>query len=515
MRYNAGVRPPGNRPLDGMRGPAAVAGIASDAITCIACVALCLTAYLVLQPIQFARWPQWASVAVTVVLWCAPTLLSLALLSRRFAAADVNLRACTEAIRERDMIRTLIDSLPDFIYVKDLQCRFLLANRFCCEAMGTQFDQLMGRTDFDFYPRESAQIFYEDEQSVIQSGQPMLHRQEEVTDSMGRVSTILTTKVPLRDIEGNVVGIMGIGRNITARVDAERRLSAAQQAAQAEMRERERMAIELRLAQKLESVGRLAAGLAHEINTPIQYVGDSVHFLGSAFEGLSTLLTAYREAATRSAGARDAAELSELRDLEAATDLEFLGEEVPRAVQRTIEGTQRVAGIVRAMKEFAHPDAGEHQPADLNSALNTTLTVARSEYRYAARLETRFGEIPEVVCNVGELNQVFLNLVVNSAHAIVDSGQDSATGVIRVESWCENEEVCVRIGDNGCGIAAENLDKVFDPFFTTKGVGRGTGQGLAISRSIVVAKHGGRIEASSELGRGTQFLISLPITSIR
>jgi PAS domain S-box-containing protein len=483
---------------------------------CIAVLVSSAAAYLTLAVLQFPHWSTLAVAATTMGLWLLPWTTAFTMLLRAHAAAGLDRKNRDTVLQDRDMLRTLIDSLPDFIYAKDVQCRFLVANRFCCDAMGTTAEQLVGKTDFDFYAPEIARNFYEDEQNVIRSGEPLLSRQEDVVDRNGRTSTILTTKVPLRDAAGRIVAIMGIGRNITARVAAEKQLMAAQAAAEAEMRERERMAIELRLAQKLESVGRLAAGLAHEINTPIQYVGDSVAFLKSSFEDLSPLFAAYREAATAHAGgAAGEGTIADLRALEAACDFEFLSMEIPKAFERTLEGTERVAGIVRAMKEFAHPDTNVQKPADINRAIGTTLTVAHSEYRYAARVETRFEPLPEVVCNLGELNQVFLNLIVNAAHAIADSGRDAGTGVIAIGTCVVGDEVQVKLSDNGCGIAQENLDKIFDPFFTTKEVGRGTGQGLAIARSIVVDKHAGRIEVSSEEGLGTQFVICVPIAGRR
>jgi signal transduction histidine kinase len=272
--------------------------------------------------------------------------------------------------------------------------------------------------------------------------------------------------------------------------------------------------MELRVAQKLESVGRLAAGLAHEINTPIQYVGDNVHFLRSAFDDLAKLFYGYREALmSAGGGALPAARLAELRELETASDYEFLSQEVPKAFERTLEGAERVAGIVRAMKEFAHPDTGVHSPADLNRALATTLTVASNEYKYAATIGTHFAELPPVTCNIGELNQVFLNLIVNAAHAIQDAGRDSASGRIEVITRLTEGRAEVEIADNGCGISQENIDKIFDPFFTTKEVGRGTGQGLAIARTIVVDKHGGAMDVRSEPGLGTRFIVSLPLAA--
>jgi PAS domain S-box-containing protein len=327
----------------------------------------------------------------------------------------------------------------------------------------------------------------------------------------GSDSSIGLSVVPIPDPSGHIAGYVLWGADITARLEADRKKEELQRRLLEEMSERERMAIELRLAQKLESVGRLAAGLAHEINTPIQYVADSVHFLKAAFADLSALFAAYRDVSANQPEALGDETVARLKALESAADYEFLSVEVPRAFERTLEGTQRVAGIVRAMKEFAHPDASEHKPADVNHALQTTLTVARSEYRYAAQIATDFGSIPEIVCNIGELNQVFLNLIVNSAHAIADSGKDASTGTITIKTTLHAEEVRIRIGDNGCGIPQENIEKIFDPFFTTKEVGRGTGQGLAIARSIVVDKHGGRINVASQIGCGTEFTIALPV----
>jgi signal transduction histidine kinase len=280
----------------------------------------------------------------------------------------------------------------------------------------------------------------------------------------------------------------------------------------AQIQERERMAQELQLAHKLESVGRLAAGLAHEINTPIQYVGDSVHFLRTAFADLSALLDAQRAALRELAGLPRAAEvIAKVELLEVASDVEFMRGEIPRAIERTLDGADRVAAIVRAMKEFAYPDAIEQSPADLNHALSTTLTVACSEYKQAASVQTDFGELPPVTCNVGELNQVFLNLIVNAAHAIQDSGKDANSGCITISTRAAGASVEIAIADNGCGIAPTNLERIFDPFFTTKTVGRGTGQGLAITRSIVNDKHGGQIDVHSTPGVGTRFVVRLPV----
>lgn len=336
----------------------------------------------------------------------------------------------------------------------------------------------------------------------------------EVARNDGSMFWVGFSSTPLLNEQGEATHFVSLGADITARREASRKQQELNDQLLMEMKERERISIELRVAQKLESVGRLAAGLAHEINTPIQYVGDSVHFLRSAFDDLTTLFHGYRNALTSLSHTRTcaAAELADLKELEATCDFEFLSREVPKAFERTLEGADRVAGIVRAMKEFAHPDTGEHIAADLNRALATTITVACNEYKYVATVGTDFAELPFVTCNIGELNQVFLNLIVNAAHAIQDAGRDVGTGRIGVSTCVRGEFVDVTVSDNGCGIPQENLDKIFDPFFTTKEVGRGTGQGLAIARSIVVDKHGGSMNVYTRTGVGTRFVVTLPLS---
>jgi two-component system NtrC family sensor kinase len=321
----------------------------------------------------------------------------------------------------------------------------------------------------------------------------------------------LTIK-PVFDAAGEITYSVSTGADITARREAASKQRELQQQLITDMKEREHMASELQLAQKLESVGRLAAGVAHEINTPIQYVGDSLHFLRTAYDEIKSVLERYRSGIDSLPADPAVAKLQQtLAEAAATIDLEFLQTEIPKAFERTFDGAERVTGIVRAMKEFSHPDAQEHSSADINHALRTTLIVATNEYKYLATMHTEFAELPLVICNISELNQVFLNLIVNAAHAIHDAGKDTSTGEIWISTAVEDDAVTVTIRDNGCGIPQENLDKIYDPFFTTKEVGRGTGQGLAITRSIIVDKHGGEVNASSTVGVGTQFVLRLLI----
>jgi PAS domain S-box-containing protein len=271
--------------------------------------------------------------------------------------------------------------------------------------------------------------------------------------------------------------------------------------------------LELGHAHKLEAVGQLAAGIAHEINTPAQFVGDGVHFLKEAFEGYLRLVVPYQRAVDvlATAGGQEAL-ISEIREIEEEIDLAYLDANVPGSFESCQDGISRITTIVRAMKEFAHPDQREKATADLNQALQTTLAVAKNEYKYVADVTTEFGDLPPVLCHVGDMNQVFLNVIVNAAHAIGDVvGQGGGKGTIRITTSQEGDSVRIDISDTGAGIPEAIRPRIFDPFFTTKEVGKGTGQGLAIARSIVVTKHRGSLTFESEVGKGTTFTIRLPI----
>ena len=272
---------------------------------------------------------------------------------------------------------------------------------------------------------------------------------------------------------------------------------------------------QLAQAQKLESIGQLAAGIAHEINTPTQYVGDNTRFLKEAFEDTNRALKSYDQLfnAVKNNTVSDHL-IQEVENVIQKTDLIYLMAEIPTAIEQTLEGLARVTKIVRSMKEFSHPGADEKTTVDINSALENTLTVARNEWKYVADVKTDFeADLPLVACLPGELNQVFLNIIINAAHAISDISEDGSgkKGIIAASTRSKRNSVEIRISDTGRGIPEDIQSRIFDPFFTTKEPGRGTGQGLAISHTVIVEKHGGSINFETETGKGTTFIIRLPI----
>ena len=282
----------------------------------------------------------------------------------------------------------------------------------------------------------------------------------------------------------------------------------------ADITERLNLETQLSHARKLESVGQLAAGIAHEINTPTQYISDNTHFFRDSFEDIRDVVGAYRELFDACAAKDVEPELREhIDDVLEEADWEFLEEEIPQAIDQSLEGLERVADIVRSMKDFSHPGTKEKTATDINRALASTITVSRNVWKYVADLEQNFDEsLPTISCLPGEINQVFLNLITNAAHAVGDKVGESGhgKGCITVTTRYDDAWVEVRIADTGTGIPEDVAHRVFDPFFTTKEVGRGTGQGLNICRMIVVEKHGGEIDFITKPGEGTTFVVRLP-----
>ena len=285
-------------------------------------------------------------------------------------------------------------------------------------------------------------------------------------------------------------------QELYARLQAAVRISDLQQRLAARVQDLEVALSQLRLmqqSQKLEAIGRLASGVAHEINTPIQYIGDNIRFLQTSWQEIQTRLPATT----------------------ADSEWEYLIAELPHAIDQSLEGVERVTRIVRGMRDFTHPTSNAKSPTDINRAIESTVTVSTTQWKYVADIETGLeASLPPVKCLPGEIHQVLLNIIVNAADAIADQmAVTRKKGVIRITTSTIDDCVEIRVSDTGTGIRSEHQSKIFEPFFTTKDVGKGTGQGLALAHAVIVQQHSGKIWFESEPGKGTTFVIQLPVNS--
>jgi len=294
-----------------------------------------------------------------------------------------------------------------------------------------------------------------------------------------------------------VDGVLLSARDVSERVEMER--------------ERELMEAERQLSQRLQAVGQLAAGIAHELNTPIQFAGDSLSFIEGGCTDLSDVLARYREALLAEEPPSLHVRRALVEDAEADADLAYLEERLDVAFKRASEGLERIASVVRGLKTFDQAPEVRPGASDLNDAVEATLIVCHSAYAHVADVELDLGDLPPVAAAGADLNHVLLNLVVNAAHAIEDAVAGSMRrGVIAIRTTLEGETAVIEVRDSGCGIPADVRERVFEPFFTTKEVGRGTGQGLPIARTLMT-RHGGRIDFASTPSAGTTFRVEIPI----
>jgi len=391
----------------------------------------------------------------------------------------------------RDLLRAtrryqdLFNNVPVALFTANQDGVLKTANAACVKLLsckGMPLDKV-NFLDLLFEPGKRAQFL-----DQIAKQRAVEHWETTIQDCKGGNLNVLVNAAPLYNSSQTFAGWEGCLTDISMLKQT--------------LEERDRLEDNLRQAQKLEAIGQLAAGIAHEINTPTQYVGDNLRFLKESFGELDSMLGQLVDVGGDRA--------SEIID---ATDFEYLKEEIPRALNQSLEGVDRVAKIVRAMKEFSHP-AREKTATDLNRAIQSTITVASNEWKYVAEIEMDLdSDLPAVHCSPAEFNQVVLNIVVNAAHAISDVVGDGGKGkgTIRVRTRADGDFAIIDISDSGSGMPPHVQQRIFEPFFTTKEVGKGTGQGLAIAHNVIVDKHGGTIKVASSPGAGTTFTIRLPI----
>jgi two-component system NtrC family sensor kinase len=430
------------------------------------------------------------------------------LLERAMTISSDEMRALHDALRQdRERLRAVIDCLDVGLIVLDAQLSVELANPEAARVLGVSADEIRAWTlehlldcgkDDDRVHGLLSGLIAPDGVRPVRGG----CHDARVTRADGKIIPVSASVVPVEHL-GTVMGAVVVLRDLS---------------------DLHRLEVELRAAQKLEAVGRLAAGVAHELNTPIQFIGDNLKFIRDSLSGLLGAVVAAGltgggpgapvgpdgPASAPGPGSGPGASTSAV--VTDPQELAYLVSELPEALNQSLEGVDRVTSIVRAMKSFAHPGDVSIAPADVNQALRDTVTVARNEVKTVADVRLDLGELPAVECLIHDLKQVFLNLVVNAAHAIADRQRVVAgRGTITITSAVDGDHIVVDVADDGCGMPDEVAERAFEPFFTTKEVGRGTGQGLALARSIVVEGHHGTVTLQTRPMRGTTFRVRIPI----
>ena len=414
---------------------------------------------------------------------------SVSLFTKDMAALNTTLEA------ERTRMRLLFEQAPVGMVRSDIGGPITQVNETFTRMLGYSDEELVGREQISFvHPDERAAAASALASLRTMAGGTSFATARRFLHKNGQtIHTNISVSVA-RDAAGTPLFTVSVIEDVT---------------------EKRRLEMELRHAQKLESVGILAAGIAHEINTPIQFVGDNAEFLRTGFMDLLALCERYRTLLDRFQSQLPPEDREALAEAENGADFTYLREHAPAAFASTMDGVERVANIVKAMKTFARQDGPGKAPADINLAVRSTLTVARNELKYVADVETELAPLPNLMCNVGDLNQVFLNLLLNAADAVRDAvGASGGRGTIRVRTLQQDSEIVVAVSDSGTGIPEPIRGRIFEPFFTTKEVGRGSGQGLAISRAVI-ERHGGALTFDTEMGVGTTFYVRLPMASGR
>ena len=411
------------------------------------------------------------------------------------AKLEIAIRILTmeESLRDLNAETELfINSVPSILVGTDVEGRISRWNSGATEAFGLSRESVAGLTLDACGAWANESNLAQEVREVMSTGVVRYKTVPFTREGTPRLAGL--TVHPVRSHVGATAGSVIVGADIT-----EKRLQEDH----------------LRQAQKLEAIGQLAAGIAHEINTPTQFVSDNIAFLKDSWSRVQEVLGFIR--GLRHYGDPDAKgiteeDIGEFKKLEEKLDLDYLVREVPQAIDDAEAGLRRTSSIVRAMKEFSHPGPDQKAPADINAAIQTTITVSRSEWKYVAEVKTDLDpELPRVTCVIGQLNQVVLNIIVNAAHAIAEAAVGGAMGNIEIRTRRSGEGAEISISDSGKGIPEEIRARVFEPFFTTKDVGKGTGQGLALAHTAIVKEHQGRIWFESVVGSGTTFFLWLPL----
>ncbi|MGB2955680.1 MAG: ATP-binding protein, partial [Anaerolineales bacterium] len=423
-------------------------------------------------------------------------------------------QAMESLLKSETKYRTLVDNIPQKVFIKDLNSVYVSCNESYAETLKIKSSDIVGKTDYDFFPKELAEKYRTDDKRIIG-----LEKTESIDEKFvhnGEEIIVNTVKTPVKDEEGNIAGLVGIFWDITDRKRTENAIKTACEQLEQSNRELKDMHCQLVQNEKLASIGQLAAGVAHEMNTPVGFVASNFQTLENYVKKIRDLLITYDELI----GQIETLGKTELRNkiegigqFRDDLQIDFILEDIRGLFDESREGLERVTSIVQNLRDFSRVDLpGNHEEYNINKGIEATLVVVRNEIKYHADVRTEFSEVPPVFCHSGQINQIFLNVLLNAAQAIKSQEREDR-GNITIRTYASDDKVVCEIADDGPGIPPDNLSRIFNPFFTTKPAGKGTGLGLSISYDLVVNKHNGEFFVESTVGEGTKFTIKIPIST--
>jgi PAS domain S-box-containing protein len=435
-----------------------------------------------------------------------------ALLRRTICFAIERHRMMLQENARNQVFRNVIANIPHFVFWKDHDSIYQGCNQHFADAAGVGSpENIVGKSDHDLvWTTEESDHYRQCDREVMASDTPMLNIEETQLQADGVQRAVLTSKVPLKDAEGGSLGILGIYQDVTEQRELERLLhkrTAALEDTNAQLLASQGQLVH---SEKMASIGQLAAGVAHDINNPVGFVISNLNTLTFYLKTVGAALKMHQALCDCLKADRldqVAALLADIDTFDLEEDLAFVLDDAAQLLAESLDGADRIKGIVQNLRNFARHDESDVAEADLNHGLQSTLKMVWNELKNHCTVNEEYGDIPLLRYHPGQLNQVFMNLLINAGQAI------QGEGTVTIKSWLEDENICVSVADTGCGIPAEQQTKIFDPFFTTKPVGKGTGLGLSVSYGIVQA-HGGNIEVSSEVGKGSTFTVVLPLNGL-
>jgi PAS domain S-box-containing protein len=440
-------------------------------------------------------------------------LCTQAAISLENARLYAECKASEKSLQEtNNLLNSFLEAMPDYFFAKDLQCRYMIMNSNVGKFFNQSINEIIGKTDADFMLPEIAEEIMRIDREVITQG--ITKRIEEIAQVDGVNNTYLSVKTPLRDPQGNIIGLIGLSQNITDRKQAEVIITEKSQELSQALQNLQHTQLQMIQSEKMSALGNLVAGVAHEINNPVGFISGNLHETQQTVQDLVEHLNLYRDRASE----------TEIADHAVDIDIDYIIEDLPKMIDSMKLGCDRIKGISTSLRTFSRADTDNPVACNIHDGIDSTLMILKhrlkaSESRPEIAVIKDYGNLPKVECYAGQLNQVFMNLLANAIDALDESNQGmsykdiSNKIVIKTELSTDCKQVIIRIKDNGFGMSQQVRDKIFDQLFTTKGVGKGTGLGLAIAHQIVVEKHRGAIDVNSTRGQGTEFAIALPLGS--